>query len=226
MNFDPFDKVRDQLDEFVDRESLEVPPPKLLTKGKWLFDFCYDICGFDKMAPQPHYELTTELEQMVGDCQFSSTKDRTAILIELPRGNYKTTIAGEGLPVAITVKNPNARGLITTHKDRTSTRRLEAVKNHFEKNPIFKQTYGDDWKPEFREGAWSNKAILVSRRTKVLREPTVEVAAVGADMTGSHYDYIICFDPETYVYSHRGLVKAKELTLSDKVLTRGGTSNL
>jgi hypothetical protein len=185
--------IEDSLESFLSKPALQEVPQWNANTSVWFYDFCVDVCGFDKMNPQPHQELCWEAENIIRDCKFSGL-DRSAILVELPRGCFKTTIMGEGLPVAITTQNPDARGLITTHKDRTSTRRLEAIKSHFEKNGAFRAKYGTDWKPEYREGAWSTKALLVSKRTKVLREPTIEVAAVGADMTGSHYDYIICDD--------------------------------
>lgn len=191
--FDPLQNMQDALDHYEERPNLEVPDYTPPGKPAWLFDFCVDVCGHEDLAPQPHYEFINFLEEHLGDCQFSGTK-RRSLLVEMPRGNFKTTITAEDLPVGVLTKNPNARILITTHKDNISSKRLNAVKHHFEKNAKFSELFGDDWAPEFREGVWSSKAIEVARRTKTLREPSVEVGAVGADTTGSHYDLIIADD--------------------------------
>lgn len=191
--FDPLSTALNALSHFDEQPHLEVPAYKPPEKPEWLFDFCVDVCGHEDLAPQPHYEFINFLEPFVGDCQFRG-KFRTALLVEMPRGNFKTTITAEDLPVGVLTKNPNARILITTHKDKVSSKRLNAIKHHFEKNAEFIKLFGDDWKPDFREGVWSSTAIQVSRRTKALREPSVEVGAIGADTTGSHYDLIIADD--------------------------------
>lgn len=191
--FDPFDTMQSALDHFEEQPALEVPHYTPPAKPEWLFDFSVDVCGHEDLAPQPHYELINFIEEHLGDCQFSG-KERRALLVEVPRGNFKTTIIAEDAPVGILTKNSDARILITTHKDNVSSKRLNAIKHHFEKNAKFAELFGDDWVPEFRDGVWSSKAIEVARRTKTLREPSVEVGAVGADTTGSHYDLIVADD--------------------------------
>ena len=53
---------------------------------------------------------------------------------------------------------------------------------------------GDDWKPEFREDIWNDDSIVISRRNKPLKEPSITCAGVGRSMTGAHYDFIIADD--------------------------------
>lgn len=194
MDFNPFDDITDALGEFGETPPLVIPKWEPPNKPEWLYDYCQEIIGFEDMAPQPHYEMCGFIEEALGDCQFEGMQHKAYMLL-ISRGTFKTSIVCEGAVTGILIKNPNARILIATHKEKTSGKRIQAVKRHFQFNQEFHKKYGDDWKPEFREYAWSEKSITVSRRTKVLREPSVEAGAVGVDMTGSHYDAIFVDDP-------------------------------
>ena len=191
--FDPLEDINQALEVYSEASPIEVIAYTAPDKPHWLYDFAKDIMGFEEMEPQPHYDMCNLLEKAVGDCQFKGM-DQKAYMLLWSRGTFKTTVSCEAVPIGILTKNPNARILITTHKDKTSGRRIEAIKRHLEHNESLHAKYGDDWKPEFRETTWSTKAITVAKRTKVLREPSVEVGSVGSDMTGSHYDLIIADD--------------------------------
>ena len=191
---DPLDDILDTLGAYESTAPLVVPnaePPK---KPKWLYDFCRDIMGFSDMCPQPHYEVCNELEWAVGDCKFHGDQQRS-LLVLLPRDSFKTVIGVQALAVAVLTRNPNARILITSHKQMQANQRASAVRKTFERNEAFLKKYGDDWKPEFREEQWSDGKFTIMRRThKDLREPSVQAAAVGADVTGSHFDLILVDD--------------------------------
>lgn len=192
---DPFKEVLEGLEEFGDAPPLAgvpifIPEPK----PEWLYDFSIDICGHYKLQPQPHYEMVNFIENILGDCQFNSTVDTEAYMMLVPRGNYKTTIAAEDVCVGILTKNPNARILITSNTKELAEDRVNAIKYHFEKNEAFKKEYGNDWKPAHREGVWNNNSILISKRTENFREPSIMAAAVGSEVTGKHFNYIVADD--------------------------------
>jgi hypothetical protein len=192
---DPFAAAIKGLEEFGNAPQIaDVPFYVPEKKPEWLYDFSRDVCGHWKLQPQPHYEMINVVEPFLGDCLFNSSKERRAVAVLVPRGNYKSTIFGEDLSVGILTKNPNARILITSNNKRLAKQRITGVKNQFEKNETFKKAYGDDWKPQFREGVWNDESILISRRTEHFREPSVTVAAVGADITGMHFNVIIADD--------------------------------
>jgi hypothetical protein len=179
-------------------KSLQVPKiePAVeeFVRPEWLYDYCTDITGYDDMRPQPHYELCNLLEWSVGDCTFDHGSQKAALIL-LPRDTFKTSISVEALSSAVLTRNPNARILITSHKAKQASQRLSAVRRTFDRNEVFMAAYGDDWKSEGRVDKWSDSEFTVARRRNVgLREPSVQAAAVGADVTGSHYDLIIADD--------------------------------
>ena len=170
-----------------------------------LYHFCRDIMGDKDLEPQPHAEICNVIQAALGDCQFSGD-EQTLVMIGVPRGCFKTTICTKSMPVYVTTKNPNARGLITSFRHDVSKKRLAAVRWQFEHNEAFKNKFGDDWKPEFREGLWNDDSIIVTRRTRTVIDPTVGTAGTDRDMTGAHYDYIIADDLVTRknVYTAEG----------------------
>lgn len=147
----------------------------------------------DDMEPQPHYDMCNIFEDAVGDCQFNGNT-QTLIMVGVPRGTFKTSIATEGLPLGILDRNPNARILLDSFRHDVSKKRLKAVANHISRNTEFHSIYGDDWKPLYKEEQWNADGITISKRTAVLREPSIDTAGVDRSMTGSHYDCIIADD--------------------------------
>lgn len=170
----------------------EEPP-----ESRWLFPLCTDYLNMSDetsesgvgLQLETHGEVCALFEEAVGDCLFRGTEQKLYMAL-MPRGTYKTSIL-MGLVVGAIEKNPNIRILIVTHKQKVSQRRLKQVKFHLTNNVEWQDKYGYGWKPAFRDDVWSDSAIVVAKRTAGLIEPTVDVASVGADMTGSHYDLII-----------------------------------
>lgn len=145
------------------------------------------------MSPQPHYDLCNIMEEAVGDCQFRGS-EQTCILIGVPRGAFKTSIATRGLPIGVLARNPNARILFDAFRHDVSKERLGAVASDIASNTALHRLYGNDWKPAFREAPWSDSRIVISKRTKVLKEPSIDTSGVDRSKTGSHYDLIIADD--------------------------------
>ena len=180
----------------------DLPEPKLNTdakpkfRGRKLYKFCDSLMsatGKDGMRPQPHAEMCNFIEDALGDCQFSGSR-QTFVMLGQPRGSYKTSITTEGVPLYILKNNPNARGLITSFRHDEAKGRLYALKWHIENNAFFHQTCGNDWKPEFREDIWNDDAIVVTKRTRAYKEPSIACAALGRSMQGRHFDFIIADD--------------------------------
>lgn len=162
--------------------------------SSWLYKFCTEICGFEDMRPQPHYELCHELEWALGDCQFEGDEQK-ALMVLLPRDSFKTSVSVEAATTAVLTKNPSARILITSHKNKQASQRLVASRKNFDRNEKFMDKYGADWAPQRREEKWSDSEYTITKRTRQnMREPSCQAAAVGADVTGSHYDLIIADD--------------------------------
>ncbi len=145
------------------------------------------------LYPQPHEEICGILEEAIGDCRFGSGGQRM-VMIGVPRGSNKSTIAAENLPPVILTRNPNARILIDAFRHDVAQKRLRAARWHFESNATWRAKYGPDWVPQFRELPWSDTAMTVTRRTLPLIEPSIEASGTDRSATGSHFDVIISDD--------------------------------
>lgn len=165
----------------------DIPEPR------WLYKLATEVLGHNEMRPQPHYEICNALEEAVGDCTFKR-ESQYRLMIGVPRGAFKTTIATHALTVGILAKNPNARILIDSHRLDVSMERLEAIKYTFEEDTKFHAMFGEGWKSPDRSRIWTAKKITVDRRTVNLKEASVDTGGVDSAKTGSHYDCILVDD--------------------------------
>ena len=191
--FNPFERFQEALEEVDSKPQLEVVASPIIPKPKWLYDFCKEIMEYNDMQPQPHYEVCNFLEDLLGDRKFKRSSQEAGIIL-LPRDTFKTVISVTAVAVATIVENPNARILVTSHTQKQANKRASSIRRVIERSEKFHAAYGEDWQPEFREDKWTDAEFTVARRTKNLIEATVTAAAVGADVTGSHFDLIISDD--------------------------------
>ena len=173
-----------------------IPEPEL---GEFYL-FNRDIVGSThkevRMLPETHIEPCNKLEAILGDCQFNGPSQQLLMYFD-PRNTLKTTIGVEGVILYALTKNPDIRSFVTSADDRSSVKRLQAIGNHLAYNAAFHNSFGDDWKPEFRTDNWNRHALTVTRRKKIDRDPSVSAASVGTNMVGSHFDLIIVDDAVT-----------------------------
>lgn len=180
------DLIRDNIDEVKDDEKII----KLLKKDAELgitdfYHFCKYILGYKEMEIEPHKEL----------CDFvTDPKGKNKKLIMMPRGSFKSSVVTIGFSIYAMILNPNIRILIASEKLSNAQKFLAEIKGHLERNDYFRALYGkmDESKDE---SCWNNSEIIVSTRTKVLKEPTISTAGVDVTKVGMHYDLIIVDDP-------------------------------
>jgi len=219
--------MSDDFFDFLETNEEAIVPDEqaTLVEPKWLFSLCKDTLGMRDMMPQPHYDLCNIFESAVGDCQFSG-KSQKLIMVGVPRGSFKTSIATEGLPLGVLKRNPNARILLDSFRHDVSKERLSATAGHITNNTAFHRLYGNDWKPAFREAAWSDSRITISKRTKILKEPSIDTSGVDRSKTGSHYDLIIADDlvTDTNIYTAKSRQKVYDHIMDLlPILEPGGT---
>ena len=191
--FNPFERAQEALKEIEAKPELDVPASPIIPEPKWLYGFCKEIMEYNDMQPQPHYEVCNFLEHLLGDRKFKRPSQEAGIIL-LPRDTFKTVISVTAVAVATIVENPNVRILVTSHTQKQANKRASSIRRVIERSEKFGAKFGEDWKPEFREDKWTDAEFTVARRTKNLIEATVTAAAVGADVTGSHFDLIISDD--------------------------------
>lgn len=142
-----------------------------------LFFFCKYILGYNEMEIEPHLEM----------CEYFSSGWPRRLDLE-PRGSFKSTIGTIGFSIWRIIKNPNIRILINSQELKQSKKFLSEIKGHFEHNEELKSLYGD-----FVNNApkWDQDEIIVNKRTKHRKDPTIATGGVETPKTGGHVDLII-----------------------------------
>lgn len=220
----------------------------LLREAAWnsLFVFAKSVLGYNLMEENPHRELCEYLERAVLssyeiEVQFTPViltpgvrdlPENNKILLMLPRGSYKSTIASIALPIWLFWHNPNLRIMLDCATLPNAKLYVAAIKDHIDNNDILRLIAVDD-KGEYilepnkaAAGGWTEDRIILKNRTKLgLKEPSLFVSAVDNNRTGMHPDVIIMDDlvSETTVTTRDQRNKTKtHYKFSISLLERGG----
>lgn len=142
--------------------------------------FIVEVLGFEKV------DISGIHKPIIGELE----RHESFVLMLLPRGSYKSTIATVSYPLWRLADNRNLRILIDSQTDHQSRKFLEGIKSHIERNERFRDIFGD-WK---NIPGWQSDSIVVANRDPRLKDPTIQVGGVNKPVTGGHYDIIICDD--------------------------------
>ena len=136
------------------------------------------LLGYEAVAPHTHSKLIAHLE--------AATRRK---LLVMPRGTFKTSIAGVAYPIWLLLNNPNLRILLDSELYTNSKNMLREIKDHVSK-PQFTDLFGD-WS---KCSTWNEGEIIIAARNKVKKEASITCSGIGAQKTGQHYDIIIADD--------------------------------
>jgi predicted phage terminase large subunit-like protein len=139
------------------------------------FFFIKNILGYKDMEERLHGAILDHV-----------LKPGRKKLLLLPRGHFKTTVTTIGLPIWLILNDPNVRININNKILKNSKAFLREIKEHFTKNEKLLYLFGD-WKGP----SWREDEIIVNKRTKHRKEPTIKTGAVDHELTSGHYDWII-----------------------------------
>lgn len=137
--------------------------------------FCTHVLGYQVMPF--HADMIRHIIQT----------DHSMVLA--PRGSGKSTIGDVAYCVWRILKNPNLRIAIASKSGPQAKGFLGEIKQHFESNTDFIKLFGD-WVGT----TWNEDEIVVSRRNRILKEPTITALGSGAGIPGRHFDLIIADD--------------------------------
>jgi len=136
------------------------------------------VLGFDELG-EVHKEL----------CRFIQESKDFVLLI--PRGHFKTTIGTIADSIRLMLIDPNIRILITSATMENCLKAINEIKGHFESNDLFRWIFRDYiWEDFNKATKWSAKKIDLPNKKRYGGEATVEIASVGTEITGRHYDVI------------------------------------
>jgi phage terminase large subunit-like protein len=145
-----------------------------------LLYLCSTFYGFKDIQDKEkelHYEVNQFLQ-----------KPSKRKLILLPRGHLKTSIITIGETTRRIVNNPNIRILLCNAVWDNARTYLSSIKKCFESS-LFQEIHGN-WKGD----KWNEDEIVVNKRTKIYKEPTITTAGLEKTVTSQHFDLIIMDD--------------------------------
>jgi predicted phage terminase large subunit-like protein len=140
-----------------------------------LFYFGKYVLGYD-FEEQPHRSYCNDLQN----------SERLSKLNLEPRGIFKTTITIAYVIWKI-IKDPNIRVMIDCEDLSLSKSILSEIKTHFESNGELRILFGDFVGTK----KWTEVQIIVGKRTKNRKDPTINTSSIEVNRTGAHIDLLI-----------------------------------
>lgn len=138
------------------------------------------------------YSLSTNLlnfkdvnQETHGDIINCLEADIPRKLVCVPRGCLKSSIACVAYPIWRLIRDPDIRILIDSELYTNSCTFLRQIKINLE-SQLFATLFG-----RFKSRVWNESEIIVSQRTKPLKEASITVGGIGTTKVGQHYDLII-----------------------------------
>ncbi len=160
----------------LDKETID----KLRKKCKEsLFFFARAILGFDDFTKHIHRPICQQLQDY---------KKNTRVLVILPRDWFKSSIGSVAYPIWRAINNPDVRILVTQNSFSNACKKLQSIKQIFEKNELFKTLF-----PEILPTSsctWTKECLTVNRKG-THPEGTFEAAGTGTSVISRHFDIII-----------------------------------
>jgi len=156
----------------------EIDDTQEMAKTDFFF-FAHKILGYDK--------LTDVHEKWCKELQDLSNKRRLDLE---PRGTYKSTVRTVAYTLWRLINNVNLRILIVNANYADANSFLREITGHMRKNKKFKYLFGD-WVGSEK---WTQSGIIIKPRTSVQKDMSIACAGTNSNITGKHYDIIICDD--------------------------------
>lgn len=154
-----------------------------------LYVKCKHVLGYRDMRPEPHVEMAQFLEAL----PFGEDHPLKYRLLLVPRDCFKSTMGSVALPLDVIPKYPDISILLSSENYKKSQSFLSEIKQHMEKNQVYRRLYGD----LVSDTLWSRSSIITANRRVPNKTPTIDTTGIGASMTSQHYDIIILDDPHS-----------------------------
>lgn len=140
----------------------------------------------DVLGYPPTDEIHGEIAEFLS--KVTSPDGRHRALLLIPRGHLKSTLVTVCWTIQRILQDPNVRILISTGYLENAKSFLREIKSHFERSERLRALFGD---MTTKEDKWTETQIVVSTRTEIRKEPTVQVSSVDKSVVSQHYDLII-----------------------------------
>lgn len=143
------------------------------------------------------YKADGKKDEVLSD-QFDPNRNK--LLIQMPRGTFKSSIVTIGFTLQYILNDSDARILIDSETYGKAKNFLAEIKGHLEDNKKFREIfftihgcYPDDGRkdPSVR---WTDSAVDLACRKNKRKEPSISVSGIDRSINGMHFDLIIADD--------------------------------
>lgn len=143
--------------------------------------FARVVLGYDLLGDAYHYYLAWQLERW----------QKLFKHIEGPRETYKSVLT-TSWEIREIIKNPDITIMQVGEDETIAKKALNSVRGQFESNKRLIALFGDFT----GSGDWSQERLVVSKRSKHIDNPTVQISSPEITRTGAHPELIVCDDLE------------------------------
>lgn len=172
------------LDPSIERLDSDLRADLAETGRSSLFFFNKAVMGFRDLTEGCHGPL----------CEFADQNEKQFKLMLMPRDHLKTTIITIGGTLQRQCRNPEHRQLIRNETAGNAERFLGSIKQHAEKNRVFRALYSDLIPKDIRKVPWNNEELVFNRQGNY-PEPSVKAVGMTSGATSQHYTHITYDDP-------------------------------
>ena len=151
------------------------------------------LCGYADITKYTHGKVIEALEA-----------NTTRKLIVMPRGSLKSSIGVVAYSIWLLIRDSNTRILIDSERYENSKNFIREIKGILMR-PEVTRVFGG-----FASRAgWGEGEIIISQRTKNVKEASVTASGIGANKVGQHYDVVIMDDLNSNANSTNSEQRAK-----------------
>lgn len=142
-----------------------------------LYFFCKAVLNFKDVNWHTHGDMIKALE--------APTKRK---LVVMPRGTLKSSVGVVAYSMWLLINNPNLRIMIDSEVYKNSKNFIREIKAICA-SKTFIELF-NNW-----EGpTWTEGELIISARTRMIKEPSIVAAGISTIKVGQHYDVILCDD--------------------------------
>lgn len=159
-----------------------------------------DLCKYAESLYPAHPPTWKGPEERQGsDMEDQFHYGNTNLLLMMPRGTFKSSAITIGYSLQVILHNPNIRVLVDSETFTKAKAFLREIKGHLEGNEKYREVFKSIHGVYPNEGKkkdllWTDSQLVLSCRSKPLKEPTFSCGGVDVTKNGMHYDLIIADD--------------------------------
>lgn len=172
------------LDPSIERLDSEMREDLAETGRSSLFWFNRAVMGFRDLTEGCHGPL----------CEFADQNQKQFKLFLMPRDHLKTSTLTIGGTMQRQCRNKEHRQLIRNEMATNSQHFLRSIRQHAEKNRVFRALYSDLIPKDTRKVRWNDSELDFNREGNY-PEPSIEAIGMTGAATSRHYTHITYDDP-------------------------------